>query len=259
LPALLTMLADYYQRLHLTWIRLKGLIFYPLIVLGVSFAVSLMIAVIFSRFSQEMKSTMVEMTGGGLSAGMPSTWMLVQAGLWLPAMFIGLGTFAVLMVAIVPRWRERVRWRLPGFREARLSNLASSLALLLRHGSNPAEAIGLVSRLEEGSPAGVEVAQWQRRLAEGRSRFEDVAAGGRVVPPLFVWLVAAGGENWVEGFQHAADVYYERAMQRAELMLFAVLPVSVIALGCLILMQLLPLFRVFGVFIRSLFEVNVGA
>ena len=106
------------------------------------------------------------------------------------------------------------------------------------------------------SPAGRDVARWQRRMAEGRTRFEDVAEGGGVVPPLFVWLVAASGENWIEGFRHAADLYYERAVQRAELMLYAVLPVTVVGLGCLILMQLLPMARVFTVFTQSLLDFN---
>src|SRR5262245_50022364 len=38
LPALLTLLADHYQKLSFAWTRLKGLMLYPLIVLVVSFA-----------------------------------------------------------------------------------------------------------------------------------------------------------------------------------------------------------------------------
>src|SRR5215216_1963905 len=54
LPRLLTLLADYYQKLHNTWIRLKGLIFYPVLVLLMSFAVSILIASVFSRLSHEL-------------------------------------------------------------------------------------------------------------------------------------------------------------------------------------------------------------
>ncbi len=255
LPSLLTLLADYYQRVHLTWVRLKGLIFYPAVVLGVSFAVSLLVAVIFSEFGREMQSTLSTM-GGGTVSGVPSTWALVQAGLWLPVSMIGLLAAMILLVAFVPRWREQAKWRLPGFREARLSNLASAMAVLLQNGASPGEAVGLVNQLEAGSPAGADVAHWRERMADGRTRFEDIAAGGVVVPPLFVWLVAASGENWIEGFRHAADVYFERAVQRAELVLYAVLPVSVVALGCLIVLQLMPMARVFAVFTRSLLEFN---
>jgi len=37
LPAVLTLLADHYQRRHVVWTRLKGLMVYPLIVLAASF------------------------------------------------------------------------------------------------------------------------------------------------------------------------------------------------------------------------------
>jgi len=254
LPALLTLLADYYQRLHLTWVRLKGLIFYPAVVLVVSLGVSVLVAVIFSHFSQELRGTVSDATGG---VGAPaSAWFFVQAGLWMPATLIGLLAGIATLIAVVPRWRERALWRIPGFREARLSNLASSLSLLLQHGSSPRDAVAFVKELEDRSPASAEVGQWQQRMADGQTRFEDIAAGGRVVPPLFIWLVAASGENWVEGFRHAADVYYERGVQRAELMLYAVLPISVIALGCLIVLQLLPMARVFEGFTRTLLDFN---
>ena len=49
LPAMLTMLADYYNRVHLAWTRLKGLLIYPVIVLVSSFALSLLLALTFRR------------------------------------------------------------------------------------------------------------------------------------------------------------------------------------------------------------------
>lgn len=256
LPALLTLLADYYQRAHLVWVRLKGLLFYPVTVLVVSFAVSLLMAIIFTRFGLEMRTSVVEMAG--VPASVPARWVYVQAGLWLPVVALGLLTATAGAGLIVPAWRERLRWRLPGFREARWSNVASSLALLMENGSSVSEAMGLVSRLEGDSPAGRDVAGWERRLAEGRVRFDEVAAGGEAVPPLFIWLVAASGENWVDGFRQAAEVYRERAVQRAELALYAVLPVSVVALGGVILLQLLPMVRVFGGFARSLLNFDTG-
>ena len=173
LPALLTLLADYYQRLHLTWIRLKGLIFYPAVVLGVSLAVSVLVALIFSSFSREMQSTLSEV---GMRSGPATAWFYVQAGLWIPAMLIGAVTGVVVLIALVPSWREWMCWRLPGFREARLSNLASSMTLLLQNGSSPGEAIGLVARLEEGSLAGADVTKWQQRMAEGRMRCNRCAS-----------------------------------------------------------------------------------
>ncbi len=250
LPALLTMLADYYQRAHLTWLRLKGLVFYPAMVLLTSFAVSLLVAITFATFSREMLGTMSDLNGG--SGELLSTWTVARAALWLPVSVLALATGLAGLTLVVPRWREWARWHLPGFREARLSNLASAMSLLLQNGASPAEAVSLVQGLEAGSPVEADVARWRQRMGEGQTRFEDVAAGGRLVPPMFVWLVAASGENWVAGFRHAADVYHERAVHRSEMVLYALLPISLVVLGCLIVMQLFPMARVFSLFVRML-------
>jgi hypothetical protein len=42
LPAILTLLADYYQKAHVLWTRLKTLLIYPLIVLVLCFGLSLL-------------------------------------------------------------------------------------------------------------------------------------------------------------------------------------------------------------------------
>jgi type II secretory pathway component PulF len=64
-----------------------------------------------------------------------------------------------------------------------------------------------------------------------------MAAGGRVFPPLFVWLVSSAGEDIASGFQHAAEIYQARAANRSEMLLYAALPVMVLALGVVILTQ----------------------
>ena len=48
LPGILTLVADYYQRAHLGWTRLKGLMVYPLLVLLASLGLSAFVAVIFT-------------------------------------------------------------------------------------------------------------------------------------------------------------------------------------------------------------------
>ena len=58
--------------------------------------------------------------------------------------------------------------------------------------------------------------------------------------------MAGSGEDWVAGFRQAARVYYDRAVNRVELMLYAALPFSVLALGLVILSQVLPTLRVLG-------------
>jgi len=255
LSALLTLLGDYYQKLHLTWVRLKGLIFYPALVLVFSFAVSVLVATIFTRFSQE---TFRSFGDGNGSATNATSLALLQTGLWIPVSVTGLAAAAFFLVLAVPSWRESLCWKVPAFKEARLANLASSIALLLRNGVDPNQCISLVQQLEAGSPAGRELLQWQQRLSEGKSRFQDVAAGGKAIPPLFVWLVAASGEQWADGFEHAADVYRERAARRAELLLYAVLPISVLVLGVLIVGQLLPVVGVFGTMVHGLVNVDDG-
>ena len=79
----------------------------------------------------------------------------------------------------------------------------------------------------------------------GERAASELAEGGKVIPPLFVWLVASSGEDWAGGFAQAARVYYERALQRVETLLYAALPISVLALAFLIVGQIIPMVRIF--------------
>jgi len=182
---------------------------------------------------------------------MPAPFWL-GVNLWLPVVLIGSLCVIAGLAVTVPAWRRALRWRFPAFRESSLSQLAAALALLLGRGCPLDRALALVQELESGSPVGREVAQWQARLAAGHKEFSDLAAGGTVVPPLFVWLVAGSGEDWAAGFRQAATVYYERAVHQVEILLYAALPVSVLALGLLILVQVLPMLRLFAGVMRSL-------
>ena len=124
LPSLLILLADHYQRLHFTWMRLKGLMLYPLIVLLASFAVSLMVALMFTRFSIDNSGLLAEMLPVNQTPGMPRA-LQVALGLWTPVALLGSLCLAVLAMLAVPRWRRWLRGRFPGFKEAGLSHLAS--------------------------------------------------------------------------------------------------------------------------------------
>jgi len=77
-----------------------------------------------------------------------------------------------------------------------------------------------------------------------------------VFPPLFIWIVASAGEDWVTGLQRAAALYAARAAQRTEMLLYAALPVAVFALGGLILIQVIPLARFFAALMDSLSSVE---
>jgi general secretion pathway protein F len=244
LPGVLTMLADHYNRSHLVWVRLKGLLFYPFIVLLTSLALSLLIALVYGRFIQETAGAFGDLTPG--AGGRLNHPGLLLANLWLPVVFIGFLCVAAAAVLLVPRFRRSLRWRVPAFKEAGLSQLASALALMLEKGCNLNEALALLQSLEASATLRVELGRWQSRLAAGVKGFPELTAGGKIIPPLFVWLVAGSGEDWVAGFRQAARVYYDRAVNRVELMLYAALPFSVLALGLVILSQVLPTLRVLG-------------
>ena len=62
-------------------------------------------------------------------------------------------------------------------------------------------------------------------------KFSEVAAGNRLIPPLFVWVVASAGEDLTAGFNRAAEIYHARAIYRTEVALFSVLPVASLVPG----------------------------
>ena len=251
LPAMLTLLADYYNRVHLAWMRLKGLLVYPLIVLVSSFALALLLAVVFRRLLAECTD---ELGASFLMDGAPGIPGVagMHFFMWGPTALIGLLLLLFVLGMSVPSWRRALRWRVPAFRESSLSQMASAISLMLERGCPLDSALALAQQLEADSPMGREITLWQTRLAAGSKDFADLAEGGKTVPPLFVWLVTGGGENWAAGFKHAAKVYYERSQHRVELLLYAALPVSVLALGLLILAQVLPMMHLFVKVMRTM-------
>ena len=148
------------------------------------------------------------------------------------------------------------QWHLPGFKEANLSQLAGSLALMLKRGGSLNESVALLRGLEKNSPFSPELQRWEKRIASGEQRFSAIAADSKILPPLFVWMVASSGEDWPGGFSRAAELYRARAIHRVETLLYAVLPVSVLGLGILIIGQFLPLIQMFLWFMRSLVSVD---
>ena len=253
LPAVLTMAADYYQRISLTWTRLKSLLVYPVIVLVVSLALSVFVAVLYSRFIAEANTDFpaIFRDFGMDRPGFPDASHLTVS-VWLPVALYGLITAAVLAGLSIPRWRRRLRWRAPAFKEAALAQLAASMALMLEQGCTADQALALLAQLHAGDPLRPELEQWRARLAAGQKKFSELAAGGKLVPPLFVWLVASSGEDWTAGFKQAAELFHARAIHRLEIMLYAVLPVSVLALGFLIVCQTVPMTRAFLDVMRAL-------
>jgi type IV pilus assembly protein PilC len=258
LPGVLTLVADYYQSGNLIWTRLKGLMVYPAIVLGGTLALSVLIAILFGRLFGAMPGMF-----SGLIEGLPLptfTYFSLQAtpvGLWLPVAVLLILCCGVLAVMSTPRLRSWLRWRLPGYREASLWQVASTMEIMLQGGCSLNDTLALMTQLEQGSAAAVDMAQWQTRLASGHGDFAKMAAPTKQFPPLFIWLVASGSNDLMAGLKRAAEIYRARAEYRTEIMLQAVLPVSVLVLGILIFTQVftliqailgsfLPMITVFG-------------
>jgi type IV pilus assembly protein PilC len=230
LPAVLTLIADHYQRRYTIWTRLKGLLVYPMIVLTSAFALSALLAYLLDRLVWPSVSI--------VSSAMPRSTF--HAGLWLSPAILALLLIGAILVLTVPAARQALRWRVPSFRESSLAQIASSLALLLRNSVPLDHALALVERLEHGNCAGREISVWRQRLAAGHGKFVEMAAPGRAFPPLFIWLVSHGREDLAAGFQRAAEIYQSRATHRAELLLYSALPCSVLGLGVLIVLQVQP-------------------
>ena len=236
LPGALTMLADYFQRQNNVWTRLKSMMTYPLIVMFLAFIISLALAFL---WTQVIGPSMLGVFGG-MGLRMPAATIFAFSSLQAIWVFpVVLGILFALMAAIVflPGLRGKYLWRLPAFKEATVSRIAASLTLLLKNGVNLPDAIGLVEQLETSTAATADLQAWRKKLAGGAAKFSEVAAGNRLIPPLFVWVVASAGEDLVAGFNRAAEIYHSRAIYRTEVALYSVLPIASLFLGAVVLSQ----------------------
>jgi len=238
LPGVLALLADYYQQRNNTATRLKGLMVYPMLVLGMAFLVSGGIAAAWAFFLMPTFKDFIYGMGEGRPLPAFTQAMLQPIStMAVPPFIIGAFLLAVLVVAFVPAWRDAMRWRLPAFKESNLAQCAAALHLMLRSGVPLPDALTLLAHVESGNRAGNDLNLWRNRLASGVAKFADVARGSRAFPPLFVWMIANAGEELATGFEKAAAVYRARAAYRTEMFLYAALPACVLALGMMILTQ----------------------
>ena len=232
LPGVLTLLADHYQRRHSLMTRLKGLMVYPMIVLCSAFLLSCFLGYLLGALVWPSLESITQHTSTSAARTL----------LWLSPVVLGLVMITALVALAVPTARRAMRWRLPAFKESSLAQVASAMSLMLRSGVPLDQALALVERLEQGTRAEPELARWRQRLAAGHGKFSDLAEPGHAFPPLFVWLVARGGDDLAAGFQKAAEIFQGRAKHRAEMMLYSALPVSILALGIMIISQTQPVF-----------------
>ena len=236
LPGALTMLADYFQRQNSVWMRLRSMMVYPLIVMFAAFLISIVLALLWTRVIGPSLGDMFS----GWHVGLPGATSFALATLqtiWVFPAMLGVLFLLIAGVVLLPGLRGRYLWRLPAFKEAAITRIASSLALLLKNGVNLPEAVGLVEQLEGGSAAAQDLQRWRQNLGAGMAKFSEVATANRLIPPLFVWVVASAGEDLTAGFNRAAEIYHSRALYRTEVALYSVLPVASLFLGAVVLSQ----------------------
>ncbi|MEP6663308.1 MAG: type II secretion system F family protein [Verrucomicrobiota bacterium] len=244
LPGALTLLADYYEWQNNLWVRLKGLMVYPLIVLFVAFLVSLLTTFIWRSVGG---SQWQALSGASDENGYQSAqraYELLQYFWVFPVIFGGV-FLACLAIVLVPSWREKIRWRLPAFKEASVARVASGMTLLLKSGVNFPEATQLLAQLETNPKTAADLRAWWQQISMGAKKFSDVAGENRRFPPLFGWIVTNAGEDLAAGFQRAANLYQARAFYRTEVALYSVLPVSILFIGALVLFQVYLIASVF--------------
>jgi type IV pilus assembly protein PilC len=236
LPGALTMLADYFQRQSSIMTRLKSMMVYPLIVMFVAFLISAVLAFLWTCV---IGPSMLGVFGG-MGMMLPAATLFAFGTLkaiWVFPVVLGFLFLLAAAIVFLPGLREKFLWRLPAFKEATVSRIAASLALLLKNGVNLPDAIGLVEQLETSTAATADLQQWQKKLAGGTVKFSEVAAVNRLIPPLFVWVVASAGEDLAAGFNRAAEIYHSRAIYRTEVALYSVLPIASLFLGAVVLSQ----------------------
>jgi type II secretory pathway component PulF len=239
LPGVLTLVADYYQSSSLVWSRLKGLMVYPIIVLVAMLALSLFLALLFRGLSSSVYSGLY--WGYSVPTFTLFSMGMTPIGLWLPPALLAILCVAVVVASIQPRLRSFLRWRLPGFHEAALWQIASAMEIMLRSGCSVDTTIDLLGQMEQDTSAGGDLAEWRARLASGHGDFASMATPTKQFPPLFVWLIASARDDLAGGLKRAADIYRARAEYRTEILLQAILPVSVLVLGFLIFTQIYTL------------------
>jgi type IV pilus assembly protein PilC len=236
LPGALTMLADYFQRQNDVWTRLKSMMTYPLIVMFAAFLISTALAFLWTCVIGPSMGNVF----GGMGIRLPAFTLFTLSTLntiWIFPVALGVVFLLVASVVFLPGMRGKYLWRLPAFKEATVSRIASALTLLLKNGVSLPDAVGLVEQLETSTAAAADLQQWQRRLAAGTAKFSEVAAANRMIPPLFVWVVASAGEDLTAGFNRAAEIYHSRALYRTEVALYSVLPIASLFLGAIVLSQ----------------------
>lgn len=238
LPGVLALVADYYQRQHALWTRMKGLLVYPALLVIASFLLSVLLWQLTSRYVYP--AWWESIAGMGEGRPLPAATQMalpLLANSWVFPLGFCVPLIALIVLWFNPTLRRKILDRLPAFREARLAQTAGAAELLLKAGLPLPEALTLLENFQPQGRLRNELCAWRQNIAAGVKTFSAIANGSRYVPPLFIWLVDSAGENIRAGFRHAAEIYEARAAARADILLFAALPVSVLGVSCIVLLQ----------------------
>ncbi|HEY1169919.1 MAG TPA: type II secretion system F family protein [Verrucomicrobiae bacterium] len=236
LPKILILFADFCGQRHSLSRQLRGIMVYPLIVLTVSLAVSIVMTVIGHMIGSGSQSIF-----GEFYYIRPSSLAGVMGLLlWFTPFIIALVWLGLALLTFVPMVRRKWQWSIPGMRETCLAQIASMVQIQLRSGMTLPAALQTVEALEDGSPVAAELAAWREHLSTGGGTIPEESLKNKSIPPLFRWMVRQCGEDAAEGFEQAAKFYAERSATQREMLLFAALPVSVLILGTVIAGQMLP-------------------
>jgi type II secretory pathway component PulF len=241
LPEVLTMLADYYSRVNNLQTRLKGLLVYPAITLGVMLALTLFVVYVNQNLVADMFFNDSELSTL-VSSTLNSSSSVIM--LWAPVILIALLVVSFSVCLGSGRIRRSLRWQLPGFREASLSQIASTMSIMLRGGCTLDESLHMVCQMEKDNPSGVELAQWHERMAAGQGKLREIFQPGRVFPLEFIWMLGTDEEKLVRGFERTSELYYDREKQCTSMLLHGVVPIAIAVLGMVAVIQTIPLILV---------------
>ena len=238
LPRVLIMLADYYSRVNNLQTRIKGLLVYPAIILLLMTVLTFAVACMNQNVITEIFLGDPELSKLA-SSTLNSFWSTVM--MWSPVFLIVLLAVVFFVCLGSRKIRRTLRWKLPGFREASLSQIASSMNIMLQGGCTLDDSLRMVQQMEKDNPAGKELAEWHQRLSSGRGKIREIIQPGKVFPPEFIWMLGADEEKLETCFERTSQLYYDRERNYSRALLQGVVPMTIAILGVVLAMQFIPL------------------
>jgi type II secretory pathway component PulF len=245
MPKVLTCVADYYERVGTLATRLKGLAIYPMMIL----VCGLLVTGLMAYLSSILRADLID-----ISQDVTPFSDVYQSGA-LSAFPVGVFGTALLFYIVVLRSQKMRRyfsWKIPMLRDAALAQYAALTEALLASGTQLPEALGMVRKLETGSPLEIDLAAIEQRLAEGQGSYAEAANDSKTIPGFFNWIVGQADEDITAGFAHARTIYASRAENRMQSFLYCFLPVNILVIGLLLLSFFVPHFSLLLEVIKSI-------